>query len=242
MTHDLDRRLFLKACARTAIATAALGVAGRPGPVFADILDNPPRSRLVDADGTPIRASTLEDNQTLIFNYPYKATPALLIRLDRDPAAGAKTRDTEGHEYVWPGGVGPGNRIVAYAGICPHALSYIAHDTAFLHYATGPTSFSDHDHVIVCCAHGSVYDPAEGARVVAGPAPAPLAAITLEHNPETDELFATGAVGTELFVRFYKAYKRELRKEYGRKAYRKLAESDVVALPPEAYSEDVLDC
>ena len=41
-------------------------------------------------------------------------------------------------------------------------------------------------HVIHCCADHSVYDPAEGARVVSGPAPQPLAAILLEHDAADD--------------------------------------------------------
>jgi len=42
--------------------------------------------------------------------------------------------------------------------------------------------------VIHCCSEHSQYDPAEGARVVAGPAPQPLAAILLDHDPASDAL------------------------------------------------------
>ncbi|RMD47641.1 MAG: (2Fe-2S)-binding protein [Alphaproteobacteria bacterium] len=242
MSHDRNRRLFLKACARTALASAALGASGALRPALADVLEDAPRARLVDSQGNPIRASELAPHQSLIFNYPYVATPAMLVRLQFETIENLLTTDMDGHEYTWPGGVGPKRDIVAYAAICAHALSYVGHETAFLHYSKGPTAYSDHERVIICCAHGSVYDPAAAARVVHGPAPAPLAAVTLEHDPATDEIWATGVVGTEIYARFYAAYKRELRKEYGRKAYRKMVSGDVIALPPEQYSEDVLDC
>src|SRR5256885_12885120 len=61
-------------------------------------------------------------------------------------------------------------------------------------------------------------DRAEGARVVAGPAPQPLAAILLEHEPATDELFAVGTLGGELFNEFFDKYAFRLQLEHGTEA------------------------
>jgi hypothetical protein len=69
--------------------------------------------------------------------------------------------------------------------------------------------------VIHCCADHSVYDPTEGARVVAGPAPQPLAAIALEHDAAKDELHALGTQGPEQFDAFFAKYDMKLILEYG---------------------------
>jgi hypothetical protein len=69
--------------------------------------------------------------------------------------------------------------------------------------------------VIHCCAEHSQYDPAEGARVLAGPAPQPLAAILLEHDPRSDELTAVGTLGGEMFNQFFAKYERKLSLEGG---------------------------
>jgi Rieske Fe-S protein len=46
--------------------------------------------------------------------------------------------------------------------------------------------------MIHCCAEHSEYDPAAGAKVMAGPAKQPLATILLDYDATTDELSATG--------------------------------------------------
>jgi arsenite oxidase small subunit len=64
--------------------------------------------------------------------------------------------------------------------------------------------------VIHCCAEHSQYDPAEGARVLAGPAPQPLAAILLDYDPGSDELSAVGTLGGEMFNQFFAKYAMKL--------------------------------
>jgi hypothetical protein len=69
--------------------------------------------------------------------------------------------------------------------------------------------------VIHCCSEHSQYDPAEGAKVVAGPAPQPLAAILLDHDPKSDSLSAVGTLGGELFNEFFSKYEFRLSLEHG---------------------------
>jgi Rieske Fe-S protein len=176
-----------------------------------------------------------------IFHYPYRSTPALLIRVD-DPAPAREMTGRDGETYRWPGGVGPDGSIVAYVAICAHALSYNSRDTAFLNYRRERNQISGHGRAITCCAHASVYDPAAGARVLAGPAMFPLAAVLLEHRAETDELFAVGVVGSALFGEFFRAYRRELRRTFGRRAYKERVAGDVVAMPVTAYAQDAVSC
>ena len=64
--------------------------------------------------------------------------------------------------------------------------------------------------VIHCCADHSVYDPAQGARVLAGPAPQPLAAILLEYDSAADGLYALGTLGAEQFDAFFTKYRLKL--------------------------------
>jgi hypothetical protein len=68
---------------------------------------------------------------------------------------------------------------------------------------------------IHCCSEHSEYDPASGARVVAGPAPQPLAAVLLEHDPANDTLLAIGTLGSELFNAFFTKYEMKLALDYG---------------------------
>ena len=109
-------------------------------------------------------------------------------------AAGARRRRRCGARtaatYAWPGGVGPGRAIVAFSAICAHKLAYPTREVSFIRYQAPARRPSDGG-VIHCCADHSVYDPAAGARVVSGPAPQPLAAIVLEYDAATDELFAS---------------------------------------------------
>jgi arsenite oxidase small subunit len=69
--------------------------------------------------------------------------------------------------------------------------------------------------VIHCCSEHSQYDPAEGAKVLAGPAPQPLAAILLDYDPESDGLSAVGTLGGELFNEFFSKYEFRLALDHG---------------------------
>src|SRR5712671_3000953 len=70
-------------------------------------------------------------------------------------------------------------------------------------------------HGIHCCSEHSQYDPAEGAKVVAGPAPQPLAAILLEYDAKNDGLYAVGTLGGELFNEFFSKYEFRLALDHG---------------------------
>jgi Rieske Fe-S protein len=54
--------------------------------------------------------------------------------------------------------------FVAYSAVCKHRGCTVAYQ----------------DSKLACPGHGSVYDPAKGAEVVAGPAPQPLDDIPVE--------------------------------------------------------------
>jgi arsenite oxidase small subunit len=184
------------------------------------------RVELVDETGPAVRAATIGTAEAYVFHYPYRATPCFLIRLGRTAA----------------GGVGPDRSVVAFSAICAHALSYPSKELSPIRYSQGYSQVAQRAGAIVCCAHHSVYDPADGARVLSGPAPFPLATIRLEHDAATDRLYATGVRGEDRFDDFFTAYKEELIDAYGRGKERDLATVTASVVPLDRYTRDVIVC
>lgn len=205
----MERRDFLRLCTAAAAASSAPAAgAGAEPRRYA-------RVKLVDSGGRPLRAKALPAHRNFIFHYPYATTPCFLLNLGKPAKPAARLRTAQKQEYEWHGGVGTGHSIVAYSAICAHQLAYPTRDISFISYRAEASARNRHAQVIHCCAEHSQYDPAEGGRVVAGPAPQPLAAILLEHVPATDELFALGTLGGEMFNQFFAKYDFRLALEHG---------------------------
>ena len=83
--------------------------------------------------------------------------------------------------------------------------------------------------------------PAAGARVLAGPAPQPLAAVLLEWDAKTDQLHAVGMQGGEMFKAFFEKYAFKLETEYGKRATAASGATTVVQ-PAAAYSKQWQTC
>jgi Rieske Fe-S protein len=205
----MERRVFLKACAASAATTGLPVLAADARPQLYG------RLRLVDENGRPLAAKAVPANRNLIFHYPYESTPCFLLNLGRPAKASAQLKTADNQAYEWKGGVGPGRSIVAYSAICAHKLTYPTKDISFISYRPGKSVASKHASVIHCCSEHSQYDPADGGRVLAGPAPQPLAAILLEHDAATDGLFAVGTLGGEMFNEFFAKYEFRLALEHG---------------------------
>lgn len=176
------------------------------------------RARLVDERGEPIRPANLKPGVNYVFEYPFAATPCFLIRLPKAAATGIDLRTEGGQPYRWEGGAGPEKSIVAYSAICAHKLTYPTKQVSFIGYRNAPSPVAGNGQVITCCSDRSVYDPYAGARVVAGPAPQPLATILLEHDAKADELFAAGTFGGEMFDKFFEKFGFRLQLEMGDRA------------------------
>lgn len=168
------------------------------------------RAQLIDPSGQPLKAGGLPANRNFIFHYPFAGTPCFLLNLGKPTQAAAKLKTADQQDYEWPGGVGPDRSIVAYSAICPHRLTYPTREISFISYRAEKSAASKFAHVIHCCSEHSQYDPAEGARVLAGPAPQPLAAILLDYDASSDNLYATGTLGGELFNEFFSKYEFRL--------------------------------
>ncbi len=187
------------------------------------------RARLVDDGGRPVKSKAVPAGRNLIFHYPYAGTPCFLLNLGRATRPAAKLATADKRGYEWSGGTGANGAIVAYSAICAHKLTYPTRDISFISYRAEKTPGNRHAQVIHCCSEHSQYDPAEGGRVVAGPAPQPLAAILLDYDRAADELYAVGTVGGEVFDEFFAKYELRLGLEYGGKARAAVAGTCVVS-------------
>jgi Rieske Fe-S protein len=208
----MERRRFLQACGAAAASFGA-------GNLAADVRPQRyGRAKLLDAGGAPLRGARVPPNRTLVFHYPYASTPCFLLNLGRPVKGSATLKTADNQAYEWKGGVGATRSVVAYSAICAHKLTYPTRDISFISFRAEKSAGNRHANVIHCCSEHSQYDPAEGARVVAGPAPQPLAAILLEHDQETDELHAVGTLGGEMFNAFFEKFAFRLEMEHGARA------------------------
>ncbi len=238
----MDRRDFLKTC--TAVAAASLA-----SPSFFSSLVEAQEGKfkaykkalLVDKNGNPIKPEDIDPRKQYIFFYPHRATPCLLTNLGKEVPP-AKVKLSDGTSYNWQGGVGPKKSIVAYSAICSHQFSHPTPEFSFINYYPEniPSKIVKRGGVIQCCAHLSVFDPAQGAKVIDGPAPFPLTAIVLSY--EDGKLYALGTLGKELFEDFFDMFKPDLRKLYRstRKAKKLVDRCEVVEV--EEYAKEVIRC
>lgn len=192
------------ACAASALTTTLPATAADASPRLYS------RARLVEASGKPLRARSLAANRNFIFHYPFAGTPCFLLNLGAPTKPAARLKTAREESYEWPGGVGAEHSIVAYSAICAHRLTYPTREISFISYREEKSAGSRFAHVIHCCSEHSQYDPAEGAKVLAGPAPQPLAAILLDYDAKSDGLYATGTLGGELFNEFFSKYEFRL--------------------------------
>jgi arsenite oxidase small subunit len=231
----MQRREFVAFCAASAAAAATQAVAADAQPRLYT------KARLVDERGAPLLAKAIPPERNLIFHYPYEGTPCFLLNLGRPAAPAARLKTADERAYEWSGGVGPARAIVAYSAICAHKLTYPTRDISFISYRAERSPRNRFGSVIHCCSEHSQYDPAQGARVVAGPAPQPLAAVLLDWNSSTDEIHAVGTLGGEMFNEFFEKYAFRLQMEHGAAAHAAVSGScKVLAL--EHYCRQQVKC
>ncbi|MGF1528962.1 MAG: hypothetical protein ACFCBW_19575 [Candidatus Competibacterales bacterium] len=215
-SSSLTRRDFVRLCGATALLqvdalNAAAPVGYRPFETVA----------LVDDHGRPLGPADLDIEREYLFYYPYRSTPSFLLRLAGPTQTDIAMAPQEGEDYRWPGGVGAEGSVVAFCAICTHKLSYPSPQVSFIGYRSQPVGFyatgskrtERRSGVIQCCSEHSIYDPAAGAKVLAGPAPHPLTAIALEERDGA--LFATGVYGPTVYDRFFDRFGFQLALQHG---------------------------
>src|SRR5258706_2089678 len=107
----MKRREFVHICALSA-AGAALPEASQAATLTARKYT---RAKLVDERGSPIRIAALAAGTTYVFDYPYAATPAFLLRLAAPVTPGILLKTEAGEPYQWLGGLGAGQSAVGLA-------------------------------------------------------------------------------------------------------------------------------
>ena len=214
----MQRRDFVRACG---LVGAAASLPELIGQAWAQGTAKPRfygRARLVDAGGKPLKSKQLPVGRNLIFHYPFAGTPCFLLNLGKPTRQSAALKTADARPYEWTGGTGASGGVVAYSAICAHKLTYPTRDISFISYRDAKTPGNRLAQVIHCCSEHSQYDPADGGRVLAGPAPQPLAAILIDYDRANDELYAVGTLGGEMFDDFFAKYEFKLAVEYGGQA------------------------
>lgn len=235
----MDRRGFVKLC------TSVVGLHTVNPKLLAQesgVLKYYQRVKLVNAVGEAIKGARLPPRVAHLFHYPFVGTPCFLVKCDGSIRESVPLATSAGQRYKWEGGVGPGRSIVAFSAICPHQSSYPSKRQSFINYRPDMSQVAGRSNVIVCCAHHSAFDPAQGGKVIGGPAPQPLATIVLEHDGTHDELYAVGTYGGEMFDEFFRAYKIDLIEEFGRGAAKQEVTATTTVLTADAYTAEKVMC
>ena len=246
MNRPVERRCFVKLCAAAAVTVGANPALLAATGTTARLYD---RTALVDSDGAPITAQNLAVGQTYVFHYPYATTPCFLLDLGRPVRAETELSTETGEPYRWPGGAGKDGSIVAFAAICAHKMSHPAKEVSFINYRHGKVRYLDSrdrprekSGVIFCCSEKSVYDPAEGARVLGGPAKQPLATILLQSQPEGGALFALGTIGGEMYDAYFEKFAFRLALEHETSDIQRRAGAASLVMDIEEYSRTIMQC
>ncbi len=225
----MERRNFLRLS-----ATSAMAVAIAPSLItqklYAEdgsLFKTYEKVQLKDADGNPLKASSLVEEENYVFMYPHAATPAIMVNLKEAASKDIKLKAEDGTEYIYRGGVGAKGTIVAYSAICAHQMTRPTKEMAMFQYvpSTGKTLAYETAGVFVCSSHLAAYDAKEGGKVLGGPATQGLASIILEIDAD-DNIWAVAVLGPDKFEEFFDAFKQELKAEHGRRGAKKLIKDE----------------
>jgi hypothetical protein len=128
-------------------------------------------------------------------------------------------------------------------------MSHPARAVSFINYRHHAVRFRNKDEaitqrsqVIYCCSEKSVYDPMQGARVLGGPAPQPLAAILLEYDERDGSLYAAGSYGGEMFDRFFEKFSFRLELEFNTANVREEVANTAAVVPLAQYCQTQVLC
>ncbi len=238
----MQRRDFLKVSAAGAIVICSPSLI--TGELRADdgrLYKSYNKVLLVDEEGNPLSLGSLKKEQAYIFNYPFVATPVMLINLKMHTKKDITLTSAVGESYIWKGGIGPMRTLVGFSAICSHQLTHPNPTDSFVTYSgQNKTMSCDKKGVIVCASHLSAFNPAEGAKQIAGPAEEALASIVLEID-DKGHIYAVGVLGPDKFHDFFQNFKDEFKEFYGgkRKA-KKLVSDEAKTIVLENYSAEVV--
>ena len=242
----LGRRGFVKLCAS---AIAMISASPKLLAQGDGTLHRFNRVKLVNDWGRPVKYTDLKVGESYVFLYPFIATPCFLINLGKATEKATELKTEAGQTYYWRGGVGPQRSLVAFSAICAHQMTHPTRSVNFINYRHEPVRFQDKKkataeraQIIYCCSERSVYDPANGARVIGGPAPQPLAAVLLEHEEHNDNLYASGIYGGNMFNKFFDTFRVRLELEHLTSEIRTEVADTAAVVPVAEYCQTQVLC
>lgn len=177
--QELSRRRFLRG-AVLAAGSLLLGIggsalAGKPSGASALGLPSTTSSRGGRSPRSGAGGSSPGSKPTGSTATPPAGSGTPIARLDSVPVGGAIPFHDPAQGPAVLCRLGQ-DRVAAFSRVCTHAGCLVEFDQG-----------SD---VLFCPCHGAEFDPRHGARVIGGPAPAPLPAIPVRIDPSTGEVLA----------------------------------------------------
>ena len=242
----LGRRGFVKLCASAIAMISASPQLLAQGDATLRRFN---RVKLANNWDRPLKYSDLEVGQSYVFLYPFITTPCFLINLGKPTEKATELKTEAGQTYYWRGGVGPQRSLVAFSAICAHQMTHPTRSVNFINYRHEAVRFQDkrkttaeRSQIIYCCSERSVYDPTNGARVIGGPAPQPLAAILLEYEEHNDNLYASGIYGGNMFDQFFDTFRVRLELEHLTSEIRNEVVDTATVVPVDEYCQTQVLC
>ena len=243
MNNENQRRSFLATCG----LLMGMTVFKQSRQAMAADATSFQRSQLVDHSLQPLKLDSLETRREYLFHYPFVSTPCFLIDLGK-PGNSSALETASGESYQSADGLGALQSVVAFSAICAHRMTHPTRAVSFIGFRQEPTGFYNKEQdyvrqndVIQCCSEQSVYDPAQGGRVLAGPAPQPLASIVLENDAEGN-IYATGVRGGMMFDDYFNKFGKRLVMEYQRLDVDALVSAQTEVVPMDEYTGKTIEC
>lgn len=243
----MKRRGFVKLCTSSVAAVAASPELFANGNTTYRSYN---QVQLVDDQtGNPIRAADIEPGVAYLFHYPFVSTPCFLIDLTKPVRNDIVLQTGDGKDYRWSGGCGPQRSIVSFAAICSHQMTHPAKSVSFINYRQEVVQFrnsndeiEERSQIIYCCSEKSVFDPADGCRVLGGPATQPLTTIDVVYESDSDSFFALGTLGGEMYRKYFDKFRDRLTLEHGRFDIDKAVEGSTRLIKVSDYSQNLIQC
>jgi len=160
MGNPVSRREFLKFSGGVAAGAAALPTSAEAAPT------TDAGSTVLPYKPKPIgKAGGMAANQAVSFTFPDASSPCALVKMG-NPV---------------PGGVGPGQDIVAYSTMCTHMGCPVGYDPA--------------QRIFKCPCHFSMFDAEKGGQMICGQATENLPRVVLKYNAADDTVTAIAIDG-----------------------------------------------
>lgn len=162
---ETSRRRFLQVTALSSVAAIPQIVDPIGRQAQAAPSDHSSSARLPYPRAAICKLGDVTVDKPVNFSYPDPQSPCLLIKAGKPI----------------PGGIGPGQDLLAYSLLCPHQGCAVNYDTE--------------DAVFRCPCHFSKFDAEKKGQMICGQATGPLPKIEIVHDEKSGQIMAQGVGG-----------------------------------------------